>query len=569
MRNLDKHRIKIKESQRPSRRGVVLFVVLVVIMMLTLACYQFADLMVAEREAAEMYGRRVAARAYADSGVQWVAAILHSSDDLQKVDYYHNPELFQGRLMADAETARGRGKFTILAPVENDTQFSGVRFGLIDESGKLNLNVILKMVEEYDDADERARDILLSIPSMTEDIADAILDWVDGDDDIREFGAESDYYSSLAVPYEAKNGNLESLDELLMIRDITPELLYGRDKNRNGLIDPAEFSSESKRGAGVEIGFHPLGWSVMLTVFSRESNLRADGSAKVDLNQDLLTELYDELVEEFDEEIAKFVVAYRMNGPNDLDEADAAMDNSSVGRASQSLSGGEQEAVQNLANEAINSAISGDEPVTRGGMDLRAGASFEINSIYDLIDVEVEVEINSVMTTLSSPWTSSDMTSYLPDLLERCSTSGEEYLEGRINVNQTRAEVLEGILTGALEFDETTNIADIVDRIMDSRSIDESGQPLSQGMEDRATTAWLIINGIVDLPLMRRLDRYLTTGGDVYRVYSVGHYDRGGPVARVEAVIDATQNPPKIVYQRDLSDLGRGYSPSQLGISEQ
>jgi len=563
-----------KERDRSKRRASVLIVVLVVIMMLTLACYQFVELMLTERQATEMYGRRVAARAFADSGVQWVAAMLHSNDDLQKTDYYHNPALFQGQLMVDSEIAHGRGKFTILAPVENDTQFSGVRFGLIDESGKLNLNAILKIVEEYDDADERARDILLAIPSMTEDIADSILDWIDGDDDTREFGAESDYYSTLAVPYETKNGKLESLDELLMVRGVTPELLYGHDKNRNGLIDPSELSSESERGEGVEIGFHPLGWSAMLTVFSRESNLRSDGSAKVDLNQDLLTELYDELMDEFGddgngEDIAKFVVAYRMNGPSNLDDATAALENSSIGRASQSFSGGEQDAVQNLANEAINSAISGDEPVTRGGMDLRAGASLEINSIYDLIDVEVEVEINGVMTTLSSPWTSSEMTSYLPDLLERSSVSGEKFLEGRINVNQTRTEVLEGILTGALEEDDTTNIADIVDRIMDSRSIDESGQPLSQGMEDRATTAWLVIDGIVDLPLMRRLDRYLTTGGDVYRVYSVGHFDSGGPVARVEAVIDATQNPPRIVYERDLSDLGRGYSMSQLGISEQ
>ena len=36
--------------------------------------------------------------------------------------------------------------------------------------------------------------------------------------------------------------------------------------------------------------------------------------------------------------------------------------------------------------------------------------------------------------------------------------------------------------------------------------------------------------------------------------------DGGGPVARIEAVIDATQNPPQPLFYRDLTDLGRGYS---------
>ena len=60
------------------------------------------------------------------------------------------------------------------------------------------------------------------------------------------------------------------------------------------------------------------------------------------------------------------------------------------------------------------------------------------------------------------------------------------------------------------------------------------------------------------------IDRFITTRGDVYRVQSVGHYFEGGPIVRLEAIIDAAQYPPRIVSLRDLSHLGRGYSLAQL-----
>ena len=34
----------------------------------------------------------------------------------------------------------------------------------------------------------------------------------------------------------------------------------------------------------------------------------------------------------------------------------------------------------------------------------------------------------------------------------------------------------------------------------------------------------------------------------VYRVQSIGYFDEGGPMARVEAVIDANQGKPRVVY---------------------
>ena len=60
-----------------------------------------------------------------------------------------------------------------------------------------------------------ARKLLMTLPGMTESIADAILDWIDPDDDTRDLGAEREYYASLPHPYAPRNGPLGSIEELL------------------------------------------------------------------------------------------------------------------------------------------------------------------------------------------------------------------------------------------------------------------------------------------------------------------------------------------------------------------
>ena len=73
-----------------------------------------------------------------------------------------------------------------------------------------------------------------------------------------------------------------------------------------------------------------------------------------------------------------------------------------------------------------------------------------------------------------------------------------------------------------------------------------------------------MIQGLVDLETMRTLDGYITAQGDVFHMQVVGHADRGGPVTRIEAVVDSTEEIPKVIFQRNLSELGPGYRSQQL-----
>jgi len=572
-----------REDQTASRRGSILYVVLVIIALLALAAYQFSEIMITERSATEIYGRRVQARAMADSGVELAAAMLGerqfiTSENAADVNLYFNQKFHQQMVGAFDGTPRSRGHFCVVAPVESDETGKTVRMGLADESGKLNLNVLSRITGDDEEGQERAQFILLAIPGMTIEIADAILDWIDKDDDARLNGAEFDYYEPLG--YECKNGPIESLDELLLIRGVTPQMVFGLDANRNGIIDPEEATAAAQNA-----DVHPLGWSAYLTVVSKEANKRLDGSDKIDLSNGVLADLYDQLVEEFSEdgngeEVAKFIVAYRMSGPKNAEEnqpASKGVASSNSASGGQSAGGGSSIGGTTLNSQAVTQAAQGaakslfraagsGEPVTRAGMDLSGGAKVQINSLYDLVDAEVEVEINKSKTTLKSPFTLANLATDMPKLQDRLSTTKNKFIEGRVNVNQARKEVLLGVVSAVDGFYEDPNLAeDLVNKIVAAKMVDGDGNPRTEVIAAHSTTAWLVAENIVTLQQMRQLDRYLTTRGDVYRGQSVGFYDLGGPTSRLEFVIDATQKPPRVVFLRDLTDLGKGFTAKQLG----
>ncbi|MBU1419791.1 MAG: type II secretion system minor pseudopilin GspK [Proteobacteria bacterium] len=79
--------------------------------------------------------------------------------------------------------------------------------------------------------------LLRAEPYLVEDgeargIIDALIDWMDGGDGDgeEEYGAEDNYYRSLDPPYSCKNGPVESIEELLLVKGITRDLLYGTDE---------------------------------------------------------------------------------------------------------------------------------------------------------------------------------------------------------------------------------------------------------------------------------------------------------------------------------------------------
>ncbi|QDT29818.1 General secretion pathway protein K [Gimesia panareensis] len=548
------------------RAGSTLLVVLVVVVMLSLGAYTFSELMIVEMEATNIYGRSLQSRELALSGIELAAAYVGDRSEIDGWNSYHNPSQFQNTNLVPGEVPRVSGYFSVVAPVVTDAQSKTIRFGLSNESGKLNLNILateeedeLELELETEDVTLTAVDRLMYIPNMTEEIASAILDWIDEDDDPRAYGAESDYYSTLESPYYAKNAPLESLDELLLVRDVTPELLYGEDTNRNGILDPNENDGDVTLPLDNADGVLDAGWSAYLTVHSREINIRPDGSEKINVNQTMLTELYDELETELGPDEARFIVAYRLSGPvQTADDLDSGPTLTTVGG---NTSG--QQALNELANGLAKAMFSEEGvTVTRGGMDLSAGAAYSINSIYDLIGSEVETEIDGTKTTLSSPWPAdaSSMTTNLPILHDLLTTTKNQYIEGRIQISEARLETLLGIP----EMDET-----LAHAIVNAQMTVTNGAASTEISQARQTTGWLVIEGLTTIEQMRKLAPYICSGGDVFHVQSLGYFGQSGQMTRMEAIIDGTFIPPRITYVRDLSNLGAGYDLSTIQGTQQ
>lgn len=583
--------------------GFVLIVVLVVVVLLSLGAYTFSEYMVIETKASAAHGRATQARALADSGVEYAAALLGDRAGLPSLGIFHNPTLFQGVTVAESERAAARGRFTIVAPVEGDPSARNIRYGLIDESSKMNVNTIATLVptdntpKEDPTADTAPNaaganagtgsstsgtgstptgtstagtltglpNPLMGIPGMTQEIADAILDWVDDDTAVRDYGAESEYYQGLNPPYECKNAPLESLDELMLIRGVTEELLFGEDANRNGLLDPNENDGDLTYPPDNADGMLQRGWSAYLTVYSRELNLQYNRLPKVFVNSNTLSDVYDQLEDTMGEDIAKFVVAYRLYGPQPTaEEAGSAsaqgaqrqqtgrVGNSAVVQGPTDV-GDLQGQQAGAAAQAAGQALAGRAGnVTRGGMDLTNGGKFQIKSLYDLIGVNVEGQFDGATAILESPWPNDPgaMSSYLPEISEQMTAYRGDYIEGRININQAHREVLLGLPTMTEE---------LATSIVTAQLRGPNGEPLSDVDATRSTTGWLLMQGICDLETLRQIEPYITARGDVFRMQVLGHFDSAGPVVRIEAVVDATLNPPRAVFYRDLTNLGKGY----------
>lgn len=76
----------------------------------------------------------------------------------------------------------------------------------------------------------------LEDPEQRIPIRDALLDWIDTDNLHHLQGAETEYYLKQKPEYYCKNNKIQVLDELLLLRGVTPDIYYG-DDDHPGLVD--------------------------------------------------------------------------------------------------------------------------------------------------------------------------------------------------------------------------------------------------------------------------------------------------------------------------------------------
>ncbi len=157
------------KTHNPSpRRAIVLVLVLIVVSILSLGSFAYVELMRTHREATALAGQQLQTKLIVDSGVEYIRSFLKQADSTQVElgGRYNNPDYFRQMLVVPNNDPRQRGCFTVLAAAQDDEgNLAGVRYGLEDESCRLNLNALLELEKQQAGV---ARTLLMALPKMTE-----------------------------------------------------------------------------------------------------------------------------------------------------------------------------------------------------------------------------------------------------------------------------------------------------------------------------------------------------------------------------------------------------------------
>ncbi|HET6576360.1 MAG TPA: hypothetical protein VFG68_22355, partial [Fimbriiglobus sp.] len=430
---------------------------LIVVVILSLAAYRYVDAMTAEYQVAVRSSEAAQAKVYANSGIHYAMGVLSDPatlNDQFAANPYDNSSQFANVQLGSADDLRS-GRFSLVA-VGDTGSGSGesryqVRYGALDESGKLNVNALIAQ----DPTGQVLYDALLKLPYMTEDVADAIVDWVDADDNVRAAGAESAYYQGLPQSYSAKNGPLNSVEELLLVRGVTWQMLFGNDRNRNGRLDPGE---------ELDGGF-TRGWSEFLTCYGRELDVDTDGNPRIALGGSDLNTLSADLTAVLGQEMSDYILAARLYGTASTSQQTTyTLNGTTTSGTVTTQSGGMTIVMTTKVQSSSPSSGSGSNSsatITGGPSELRAAvqksldsnasAKNKVNSVLSLANTQVTLpkaqaqpgQPQPPTVVVKSPLNDANMLKeLLPLLLDKTTTRTGFEIVPRVNVNTAPPEVI-------------------------------------------------------------------------------------------------------------------------------
>ncbi len=236
-------------------RGMALLLVISVISVLMVVIMQFNRSMRLALVEGVRYQERAMLESTAQSGIDIAYAVLRAD-----------------RLLNDYDSLLENWAKLQEQPLVAPFNQGSLQLRVVDLDGRFPINRLIALgtagtppgaASEKGMTPQQAREIFLrlllsgkfAIEDETEarDIVDAVVDWLDSDDDESPYGAENSYYESLEKPYQARNGMIEFVEELLLVRGITTELLYGNDE-KSGL---AEYISVNSTGGKININTAP------------------------------------------------------------------------------------------------------------------------------------------------------------------------------------------------------------------------------------------------------------------------------------------------------------------------
>ena len=526
----------------PRRRGVVLIVVMVLVVMVALAGFGFLVSMSTEYEAARLNGDLFQAHQVMASAETYVLAMARKgaapsadTDDFSMnsqlaptgINNGQNPwwpqEIRPVRAIGDQHPNPGRDnrwRFAIVSglpgeqsssPVDSlippqtetsDASTGSLQFGLKNESSKLHLKMIL---DRETVMPGEGRRMLMQIPNMTPEAADGILDWIDPDDERREFGAEASDYATSENAGGPRNAVPERLEELLFVQGVQRSAFEGPRFSAGGFAE------------------EPPGWLEHLTVWSAEGRVNHDGRPRTNLNAS----------------------AQSTNGRVSEDELFALSPQQSTG-SGDGLPTELPEDVQRFVQLGVVHGFVDDPTGSDSVMDIDvpdelSDPEFDpiaVESLAALIDVTVQLPQSVGGLRVASPLQTTD-----PNFAERfriveetATVESGDVIIGRVNIHLAPASALRAIIDDPA----------IAERIVQERkSLDAS---------ELKTTVWLLSKQIVDLSTYRNIYPSITAGGDVSTGELIVYRRRGGPFLRRRITVDASHRPARRLDWSNLTN---------------
>lgn len=598
---------------RQGRRAYVLVGVLIMIVVLSLLAYRFTDSMTSEYRGATRSADMVKLRGAAVSGIHYAAAcladnpniwltMLGGNQTLTTPSIFNNPGYFADQMVYQDPNDPNRNiLFSVVCvmPAYTGTTSSlyyQQQYGVIDEGSKININalagidptgntlynVLTSLITQFQQVQTSAsaayspQELAANITAYVISASAAPLS------NNAPAGATSSYYEAMPSPYYAKNGPLNTLDELLLVEGVTPTLLWGNDQNQNGYADDYQYMGPQGQ-SGQNTGQAIRGLSDFLTVNGRELNVSSTGGLRVYVNASSLSNLNTALSQTtVPQEMITYILGARLPGVTMMQQPTGG--GGGGGKGSTGLDMTPERLLpsfasltphyrllkrlptsklenfaflnRDLADEYSYIGLQGGPPgggnksgggpttvtvtVTQGTTSqlqsyvsqqlpnaTKAGAN--ISSLPGLAGSSLMYPDPSgkkgsfIVVPCPMTNTTSSLTQYLPTLMDQLTTSGnggsvQPDLTPRINISTAPSIVISSLLLSLPTQTSPTFTQEDVQNVISAQAQLEPGQP--------ATTsgAWLLTTGQLTLAKYQQLQKYVTGTSSMYRIQAVGYY---------------------------------------------
>lgn len=234
----------MRNDARGSKRGgSALIVAIWVLLLLSILVGSFAYEAHLESRVTSYYRKRTRAEYLAKSGLVVARMLMARSGEVDEDDEPDPKDRwFEAALRLKKGALRG-----LVETLGDGT----IILDIVPEPARRNINKLDGGENENEAEVEANLERILEVGGIAEemwaDYIDPFMDWIDKDDNSRGEVAETeDYYSALDKPYTAKNGPLDTIEELLLVKNFDRAILYG------GVIEPEFEGDEPVTISGIE-----------------------------------------------------------------------------------------------------------------------------------------------------------------------------------------------------------------------------------------------------------------------------------------------------------------------------